>query len=275
MRKPFILTVIFFVFCSQIFSQQVTLRFQPEKGKVFKYLISIDGTITQSKMGKEQVTNSKTEGRYSYFVQNVSPKGDVEIIVSIESIKTSIKSQDTDTTFSVPLGLKAKQTLDKYGKIVKFEIIEMGNLKSPEEVEKRIDKRMYSRYILFPEKSISPGDEWAFSYTDTNTTPGAMEQIMKTTGKYKFNGVEEKNGIRCAKLSVDENISLSGQSTAYGISFEGEGKSKGTLWIDLKSGVLVHMETDTEMKTTMGISGPIQMKFPSTQKLKTVVTLSK
>ncbi len=278
MKKSFILIVFSLIFCSQIFSQQITLRFQPEKGKVLNYLLLVDGTLTQSAMGMEQVVNSKTEGKYSYFIQNVSPKGDVDIIITVDTIKTSVKSQMSllDTTFVIPLGLKFKQTLDKYGKIVSFETIEMKELQLPGGAERRIDKRNYSHPVVFPEKNVSLGDEWTFSYTDTNATEDG-KVISKTTGKYKFNGVEEKNGVRCAKLGIDANISVSGQGVIQGMNYglEGDGKSMGTLWIDLNRGTLVHMETDTEMEMAMGISGQVEMVMPMTQKFKTVVTLSK
>jgi hypothetical protein len=278
MRKSFILIALFFIICSQIFSQKVTLRFQPEKGKVLNYLLLVNGTVTQSVMGMEQVINSKTEGKYSYFIQDVSPKGDVEIIIIVDTIKTSVKSQMAalDTTFIIPLGLKFKQTLDKYGNVVSFETIDAKELQLPGGVERRIDKRNYSHPVVFPEKNVSPGDEWTFSYTDTSATEDGRV-ISKTTGKYKFSGIEGKNGIRCAKLNVDANISVSGQGVIQGMNYglEGEGKNIGTLWIDLNRGTLVHMETDTEMEMAMGISGQVEMVMPMTQKFKTVVTLSK
>ncbi len=278
MKKSYFHIVLFFIFCSQIFSQQVTLRFQPEKGEVLNYFLLSDGTVIQSAMGMEQVVNSKTETKYSYFIQDVSPKGDVEIIISIDTIKTNVKSQlpPLDTTFIIPLGLKFKQTLDKYGKVVNFETIEMKELQLPGGVSRRIDKRSYAHPVVFPEKNISPGEEWTFSYTDTSATEDG-KVVSKTSGKYTFKGVEDKNGIKCAKLAVDANISVSGQGVIQGMNYglEGEGKNIGTLWIDLKSGTLVHMETDTEMEMAMGISGQVEMTMPMTQKFKTIISLSR
>ncbi len=278
MKKSLLFIALFFIFCSQIFSQQVTLRFQPEKGKVLNYLLLSDGTMIQSAMGMEQVMNSKTETKYTYFIQNISPNGDVEIIISIDTIKTSVKSQSPplDTTFIIPLGSKFKQTLDKYGKVVNFETIEMKELQLPGGVSRRIDKRSYSHPVVFPEKNISPGEEWTFSYTDTSATEDG-KVIEKVSGKYTFKGIEGKNGIRCAKLAIDANVSVSGQGVIQGMNYglEGEGKNIGTLWIDLNSGALVHMETDTEMEMAMGISGQVEMTMPITQRFKTVVSLSK
>lgn len=278
MEKLYFYIALFFILCSQLFSQQVTLKFQPEKGKVLTYLLLSDGTVTQSAMGMEQIVNSKTESKYSYLIQDVSPVGNVEVIISVDTIKTNVKSQmpPLDTTFVVPLGFKFKQTLDKYGKVVSFEILEMKELQLPGGASRRIDRRSYSHPVVFPEKSISPGEEWSFSYTDTNETEEG-KTISKVSGKYTFNGVEDKNEIKCAKLILDANVSVSGQGIIQGMNYglEGEGKNIGTLWIDLNSGNLVYMETDTEMEMAMGISGQVEMTIPMTQRFKTVISLLK
>ncbi|CUS96220.1 hypothetical protein [Candidatus Chrysopegis kryptomonas] len=90
-----------------------------------------------------------------------------------------------------------------------------------------------------------------------------------------FNGIEEKNGIKCAKLNLDANLSISGQGTIQGMNYglEGEGKSVGDLWVDLKTGLVVHSETETEMEMAMGITGQVEMTLPMNQKFKSIVSL--
>lgn len=281
MGNPRLYFALIFIFLAQtILSQSITLRFQPERDRTLNYLILSEGVVTQSMAGMEQVVNSKTEAKYSYLVQGVSPNGDVEIIVSVDTIKTKVKVQAPalDTTIIVPAGFKFKQKLDKYGKTVAFEVIEMKGLQSPEmsEMNREIQKRNYSHTVVFPEKNISPGDKWDFSYVDS--VSGEVEKLFtKTAGTYTFIGVEDKNGIRCAKLNLDANTSISGKGVIQGMNYglEGEGKNVGVLWVDLKTGTLVHSETETEIEMAMGISGQVQLTVPITQRFKTIVSLLK
>ncbi len=257
-------------------SQGITLRLQPQKGQTFTYLLLTEGTVTQSVMGIQQVVNSKTEARYSYFVQDVASNGNVELVISVDTVKTKVKSSmaGLDTMFVLPFGFKFKQILDKYGKPISFEVIEMRELQLPGGMSRRIDKRNYSHSVVFPEKSIKVGDSWDFAYTDT-TSGDEDKTIVKANGKYVFNGVEEKNGVKCAKLNLDANFSISGQGTIQGMNYglEGEGKNVGNVWIDLKTGLVVYSETETEMEMAMGITGQVEMTLPMNQKFKSVVSL--
>jgi hypothetical protein len=100
---------------------------------------------------------------------------------------------------------------------------------------------------------------------------------LSTNGKYTFEGVEEKLGLKCARLKLDANLSLSGSGTIQGMNYglEGEGKNKGTLWVEVKSGMIVYSEMDTEMDMAMGISGQVEMTMPMTQKVKSTLSLIK
>ena len=276
MKKIILLTLIAVLYFQLLHSQEVTLRFQPQKGQTFTYSLLSEGTVTQSAMGMEQVVSSKTEARYSYFIQNVTPDGNVELIVSVDTVKTKVKTPmpGLDTTLVLPLGFRFKQILDKYGKSVSFEIIESKEVQLPGGMSRRIDKRNYSHSVVFPEKSVKVGDLWDFAYTDT-TAGDEGKTIVKTSGKYVFNGIEEKNGVKCAKLNLNANFSLSGQGVIQGMNYglEGDGKSVGDLWVDLGTGLVVHSETETEMNMAMGITGQVEMTFPMNQKFKSIISL--
>lgn len=234
--------------------------------------------MTQSAMGMEQVINSRTEAKYSYFVQNVSSTGEIEIIISIDTIKTNVKAQNPplDTTFIIPAGLKLKQVLDRFGKGISFEILETKEKAVLGDVSGRVDKRSYSHNVVFPESKIKPGDTWDYFSTDT-TLGEEGKTIVKTKGKYTYGGIETVNQIRCAKLKFDADFSISGQGTTQGVNYglEGEGKNVGTLWVDLETGVIVRSDINTEIVMTMGITGQVEMTLPMSQKIKTVLSLIK
>ena len=272
-----VLTFVLFSFFSQfLFSQEILLRFQPGKGENFVYSLLSEGTMTQSVMGMEQVVNSKTEVRYSYFIQNVSKDGEVEILISVDTIKTNVKSQNPplDTTFVIPSGFKFKQVLNKFGKGISFEILEMKELPLPGGADRRIDRRSYLHNIVFPEGKIKPGDSWDFSSIDT-TSGREGTTVVKTKGKYTYDGVETVNQIKCARLKLDANFSISGQGTIQGMNYglEGEGKIVGAHWVDLETGLVVRSDTNTEIEMAIGITGQYEMTMPMSQKMKTVVNL--
>ncbi len=278
MKKSSITLLALFILVEFLFSQDVSLRLQPEQGQTFNYSLLSEATTTQSAMGMEQVVFSKTESKFKYFIQSISPNGDVEILISIDTIKTSVKTQmpPMDTTFSFPVAFKFKQVHDKYGKLLNYEIIEGGEIQIPMGGTRKIDKRNYTFSLIFPQDELTPGKSWSFSYSDT-TTSEEGKTIVKTNGKYTFEGVEEKIGLKCARLKLDADLSISGSGTIQGINYglEGEGKNKGTIWVEVKSGMIVYSEMDTEMDMAMGISGQVEMTMPITQKVKSTLSLIK
>jgi hypothetical protein len=279
MKKPSIFSLVIFILVDFVLSQGVSLRLQPEQGQTFNYLLLSEATMTQSAMGMEQVVFSKTESKFKYLIQNVSPNGNVEMLISIDTIKTSIKAQmpPMDTTLSFPIAFKFKQVHDKYWKLLNYEIIEGGEIQIPMGGgTRRIDKRNYTFSLVFPQDELTPGKSWSFSYSDTSSAEEG-KTIVKTSGKYTFEGVEEKLGLKCARLKLDANLSLSGSGTIQGMNYglEGEGKNKGTVWVEVKSGMIVYSEMDTEMDMAMGISGQVEMTMPMTQKVKSTLSLIK
>jgi hypothetical protein len=279
MKKSSIFSLVIFILVELGFSQGVSLRLQPRQGQTFNYLLLSEATMTQSAMGMEQVVFSKTESKFKYLIQNVSPNGNVEMLISIDTIKTSIKTQmpPMDTTLSFPIAFKFKQVHDKYWKLLNYEIIEGGEIQIPMGGgTRRIDKRNYTFSLVFPQDELTPGKSWSFSYSDTSSAEEG-KTIVKTSGKYTFEGVEEKLGLKCARLKLDANLSLSGSGTIQGMNYglEGEGKNKGTLWVEVKSGMIVYSEMDTEMDMAMGISGQVEMTMPMTQKVKSTLSLIK
>ncbi len=278
MKKVFLILSSFFLFLQFLHSQEVLLRFQPVKGGNFVYFLSSEGVSTQSAMGMEQVVNSKTETKFSYLIQDVFPTGNVEMLILVDTIKTKVKTQvpPLDTTFVVPIHLKFKQVLDKYGKGISFEFLNEKDLNLLGMGDRRIDKRSYAHTVVFPERKVSKGDSWEFSYTDTTSSKDG-QTIVKTHGRYTFDGVEKVNDIECARLILNSDFSISGQGVVQGMNYglEGEGKNTGKIWVDLKSGLLVRSETTSEIEMAMGISGQVEMTIPMSQKIVTTVSLVK
>lgn len=276
MRKSFSLLALVFILTQFLLSQEILLRYQPEKGRKFAYSLLTEGIINQTVMGIEQVINLNTAMRVYYLVQNVTSDGNVELIISIDTIKTKMKTQtlQMDTTLVLPVGFKFRQIVDKFGKGISFEIIEIKQQNLPSGFEERLDKRSYTHSVIFPEKKIKPNDSWSFSYIDT-TINELGQAIVKTNGKYTFEGVETVNQIKCARLKLDANFLISGQGTIqdmkYGI--EGEGKNIGTLWVDLATGIVVRSDTNSEIEMAMGMKGQVEMTLPMSQKMRTVLNL--
>ncbi|MCS7229236.1 MAG: DUF6263 family protein [Candidatus Kryptonium sp.] len=252
------------------------LRYQPEKGKKFAYSFSTDGTITQTVMGVEQTINLNTKMTIHYLVQNIASNGNVELIISVDTIETRMKTQvlQMDTTLILPVGFKFRQVIDKFGRGVSFEILEIKQQRLLSGFGENLDKRQYTHAVIFPERKIKPNDSWNFSYADT-TISDEGQAIVKTSGKYTFEGIETVNQIRCARLKVDANFAISGQGTIQGMKYglEGEGKNVGTLWVDLGTGIVVRSDTNAEIETAMGIKGQIEMTLPMSQRMRTVLNL--
>lgn len=257
-------------------AQEVLLGFKPEGQKNFGYVVVSEGTLSQSVMGVEQSVYVRTETRYSYFIRNASKSDDVEILVFVDTIKAKISTKPSrgDTIVTVLPAVRFKQVLDKFGRRKSFEVFKGEGESFPEDLLRETINPLYLYGVIFPDKKVKVGDNWDIFLIDTVSIEGG-KAVVKTQGKCVYAGVEEIGLRKCAKLNVETNFSISGRGTLQGVGyrFEGQGKNIGILFVDLKSGLPVHSDNDTEVEFTTGDIESGEAKMFTIQKIRTVAKL--
>ena len=261
--------ILIFVFTSFAFAQKYQLNLKLKPGKSYIYLSSTETRTTQTFMGSEQTMESLNEEKVKLEVMGAK-NGEFEIVISIDTLRTKIHSPMLDTTFVFPINFAVKRVVNKYGEVLKTEIIRSE--------KKSVTGSGLSKagtfIVKFPKGEIEVGQSWSFTQSDSVENPRGK---FKTSGKgkYTFESVEEKLGIRCAKLRVDSKFNISGSGVTQGMNYgmEGEGRLRGYVWVSLDTGLLVYSETSMEMDMAMAFAGQMAMSVPMTQKIETRVSL--
>lgn len=142
------------------------------------------------------------------------------------------------------VGQELKMLIDAKGEVVAIEnyeefIAALGNLPVPGMdlrqmfSEEMLRQTMKGSLQAFPQQPVAPGATWPFVHEMT------MPQMGKVAvrGTYKFTGLVDRAGAKCAELATDAKLTmdLSGlaanQGAALGMKMT-DGTLQGTIWFD-------------------------------------------
>lgn len=102
-----------------------------------------------------------------------------------------------------------------------------------------IKERFMAASRHLPTEAVAVGDTWV---TKWDVSLG-MIGSMSFEATYKFEGLEDKNGHKCAKISTEIEMSI---ETEMEIDID-DSESTGTTWVDLETRETVYSEMKTKM----------------------------
>jgi hypothetical protein len=250
------------------YSQSVKLTYNLKKGQNYAYENKMNMDINQEMMGQEinMTTDITTSSKFS--VDKVSAK-EITILQSYGEIKTHIKSPMFDSTI-VSKDLEGKNitlVIKPNGEKIKSEM--------PDSLKAELSGLSgNSRLIKYPENSINFGEKWKESLNDTIDQMGGKINSVSDI-EYTFVKIEKKNNHECYQLTVTGDMTLSGKFTQMGMEMylEGKGKISGTIYIDIKTGMIIYEEDQTEINSNISVTGQENMVIPMSQKMNTTKTL--
>jgi hypothetical protein len=114
-----------------------------------------------------------------------------------------------------------------------------------------------------PDRAINPGYTW--SSTDTLTAKtSAMTMIMVIKSDNKFEGYEELNGTKCAKITYTLSGSRNMKTQTQGMDIIVKGPLTGTgeLYFSPEKGYFMKLDVKTRMTGQLEITSPESMSFP-------------
>lgn len=272
MKKLITKTILFFAILLAanvtIFPQEaVDLKYQMPEGKTYLYKTLVASNITQTAMGREMKINNEVSSITRVLVDSHGDNGNINLIISSDSITVHNKMQGRDTTISLNnlVGKRTKIEISKYGDIINKSMID--SLSGKEQMmESSILQSATNLYTKLPGKEIKDGDNWKSSRTDTIASMGG-KLIITSNYIYTLNGTENKDGQKCYKIPYTAEISSSGNSNMQGMTFyiDGSGKMTGTLYISADDGAIVSVEGKNENNMTLATTGDQKMVIPISQ----------
>jgi hypothetical protein len=250
------------------YSQSVKLTYNLKKGQNYAYENKMNMDITQEMMGQEinMTTDITTSSKFS--VDKVSAK-EITFLQTYGETKTHIKSPMFDSTI-VSKDLESKTiTLIIKPNGEKIQTIMSDSLKA-----ELSGLSGNNRLLKFPDNSINFGEKWKESINDTIDQMGGK---INTTSNVEYTLVkkEKKNNHECYQITFTGDMTLSGKFTQMGMEMylEGKGKISGTIYIDIKTGMIINEEDQTEINSNISVTGQENMIIPMSQKMNTSKTL--
>ena len=254
--------------------EKFLMEYKYVKGKTYNYKEEVKFESVQEVNGQEMKAKGSTNSLMKMIVEEVSEKGDIIFNNSLGDLRITTKMMTMDTTIVMKdlLDKNIKTTITKTGKMIDQKIPD-----TVKEGENFMDRgnsllTVYKEFVVFPGHALKFGDTWKDERTDTTR---GTQMVTKTDLVYTLTGIEEKNGHSCIKTSFTGKTEISGKMTQMGMEFfiEGSGETRGTMWFDKETCIIVAKESTSDQDMTMALTGQMQMTIPITSTTNSTFTL--
>lgn len=230
------------------------LKYKPVPG--ISYYFTGKGNVQafQNIQGQERELSSSSYLRFKILVDK--SEGNYSAVITFDSLLTKSSVAGTDS--------EDKGELEK-GKSLNLIFTPDGSKIEKKEIDKLTGNRGFSSqmFIRLPEKGVRPGDKWNFSEKDS--TNSRIVTLYNTN--YKFEGVEKRKGVECAKISYSGNADSKMEGTDNNLSFlrKGKASSEGIIYFDIEKGMILELEERISGVYTVTIAD-YGIEFPMTTK---------
>jgi hypothetical protein len=252
------LAVIVILLLSQLSLAGQKLRYNFEKGKVYKYSTVVESKTSGQASGQEFSMTSGAD--FDYSISLLSTKAGVmtvKVVFDRFNIKLNMPMMgfnDTTIVMQEYVGKRVKVVITDKGKTLSVEPIDtippsrlqmMASL-TPSDLFKQI-------LIELPEKELDLNGSWKKDLPDT-ISRGGMKMLVKPNIVFTIVGAEKNNDFNCWKIVSTGTSTIEGSGNQRGadVTVDGTTKNKGTAFIAPEEGVFVLSEqsNETEMTTT-------------------------
>jgi hypothetical protein len=244
--------------------ESMRLQYKFQKGKTYMFKAASSGESTQEAMGREMKMSSSFNLVARVVVEDVLADGGMILTISADSAVSRSKNPMMDTTMNLTymVGKKMRVTLSPVGNVKNREVIDSVRYES-RGVVGRVPQREVMGFLPLPEKPVKMGEKWTQSKVDTTESMGG-KNISTSDIEYTLVGTEDKLGHKCLKIVYAGKTTITGRSSRMGMEMftEGDGKTSGTIFFDLKQGVVIVSEKEDQNEMTMAMTGQQNMTIP-------------
>ncbi|MFA5848780.1 MAG: hypothetical protein WC833_02765 [Bacteroidales bacterium] len=280
MKKDLCSLVMVIVFCiigSSVYGQDyLVLKYNFKDGKTFRSTISVNSNIVQSMMGEEMKIIADFESKSEIKFTKVDLGGNATALVSIINIsaKTVRMGQEKEEKKSDFRKDGIRMVFAPSGKTVSVKSTDTNESSILREETISAD----IKFFFLPGRATKIGEKWSDKQIDTTKTkPSNPITFMTTTteNEYTLAGKEIKDGKELYKVSYTGTLEIAGKGKQEGMDLfiEGTGQTIGFFYFDPTISMVIYSESETEMNTTIALTGQENMTVPMIQKIKTVTTL--
>lgn len=274
-RNSVLVAILMAFMVSQVaFSQSeaVKLAYNYPSDKPVKYLLTGKIIQTMDIMGQVMEVNIA-----SAFGCSIKSKGlidkNLNLEVSIDSMYQKVES---------PQGSVGGVVKDAMGKVFTMSITPEGKETDLTEAEKVViniegsgaTDAAQSFNEFFPDLPaglVSPGFTWTVADT-MKTKSASNSMVMAYKSENKFDGYEDINGIKCAKISsvVSGDRVIVTQSQGMDITVKGPFTGTSIVHFSPEKGYFIKQTANSKQTGTVEITSPENMSFPVVMEMSSV-----
>jgi hypothetical protein len=270
---PTVLVLITMGICSAVYSQKkpeaapvkggIKVVYNYPEGKTFKY-------VSDSKIVQDMDVNGQS------MLVNVAMSMGCEVKAAGktgENLKLEIKIDSMVQNVESPQGTAGGPINDVKGKVFSMVISSAGKVADLSEAakvvytmegsgESNMTQAFLNYFPVLPANEVKPGDTWVSIDTIISKSP-TNSIFMPVESNFKFEGVENIDGVDCAKITavLSGTRKMSTQSQGMQINTSGPYTGTQVIFIALKEGYLMKETVTSKMTGTIEI--PDQgMSFP-------------
>ena len=249
-----------------------------ETGQKFKVINNSSSNISQQMMGQEiqiKINNditdsmyvkSESSGSFNISKTTIHMKMDMDAMGQQKNVDSDNKEDmegELGEKLKEKIGVAVDATVTEKGAVIITSTVKemttdaMGGLMSLNN-----DSASIAGYFLAPPaKDLRPGDTWIDSVVITGNRMETIYTFIKSEKRIAYFSFE-------LKTSTEGTTSTNGMEVKSKINSDG----KGTMQVELKSGLVLERTTETKVSGTSEIMG---MEIPMTGETKATVTITK
>lgn len=254
---------------------EVTLAYKLEKGKTYRYQSRADVQSVQTMMGNEVNITNATNSITHYTVENVDKDVNYTVVSAVDSMISTVRSPQRDTTMVNPGGIVGKRTRDvlsKYGKVISSS--QVDTIRSGMGGVRRLAAS--SPFVDFGGKSVKVGETWTHTRKDSSEQMGGKTFVTSNL-TFTLVGTVDTLGHSCYKITYKGTIAIEGTGKMMGMNMftEGTGSVSGVGYFGVKEGLLVASQSTSQQELTAAVTGQQNMTIPISQSVKASIVLVK
>jgi len=278
MKRVFLTLTLLFVFVissNASFGQEsVMLKYNFKEGKSFKTTMNLSNEMVQSMMGQEVKATSIVGVVSEYRISKVDAKNNATALVTILDLTATTMAMGKENVVKKSDFKKENicAEYDQTGKTISDKLVD-----TTEDFSAVGSFQGFVKLQLLPAREVKVGEVWNEKQIDTvNNGPSNPMSFMTTAmdTEYTLVGKEMREGKNVYKISYKSSLELAGTGKQMNMDLflEGTGEVNGLIYFDPAASITVYAEGNTEMNSTVTVSGQQNMSIPMTQKVKVVST---
>ena len=256
------------------------VRYQFEKGNIYRYSTTVESNTTGQMMGQEFSMTSGAAIDYSISVTDAK-EGVYTLTLTFEKFHVRVNMpmmgfHDSTMAMEEYVGKRMKIVMTDRGKTLSTALIDTIAPSRIQAMAGLTPADLFKQFLIeLPEKEMDKNSSWKKDLPDT-TQRGGMKIVTRNNIEFNVAGSEEKLGFECWKIAILGTSTIEGSGSRHGndVTMDGTIKVSGAAYVAPAEGVFVLSEqiNDTEMTTmvTGAQTGASTMSISTTMKTELV-----